>query len=115
MIKTEATTEQKKLSSKQMKQQTIEEKRRLKKKLKRKKKNALIVCQNGNQYWTTQDQFWQWVRERTVIKTGHCPLQGKFVRENEESAVVISNTILNLAQPNHLREALYSRKFSKKH
>ena len=88
-----------------------EEKRRLKKKLSRKKKNALVICRNGQQYWTTQDQFWQWVREKTVVRTGHNPLQGVFVRDNEESAVIISNTVLNLAHPNHLREALSSRKY----
>ncbi len=115
MIENEIDEEQRKLARKQRKSQKNEEKRRLQKKLKRKKKNALVVCHNGSQYWTTQDQFWQWVREKTVIETGHNPLQGKFVNENEESAVVISNTVLNLAQPNHLREALYSRKFKKKH
>lgn len=88
-----------------------EEKRKLKKQLSRKKKNALIICRDGKQFWTTQDQFRQWVREKTIIITGHNPLQGEFVRDNEESAVVICNTVLNLAHPNHLREALSSRKY----
>jgi hypothetical protein len=81
-----------------------------KKKLKKKKKNALVVCQDGKQFWTTQDQFWQWIREKIIIKSGDGPLTGKFVRENEEYAVVISNTILNIKYPNHLREALASRR-----
>lgn len=81
------------------------------KKMKRKKRNALIICQDGSEYWTTQNQFWQWVRENIVTKAGDNPLTGKFVRANEEKTVVISNTVLNLACPNHLREALYSRRF----
>jgi hypothetical protein len=89
--------------------------RKVQKEIKRKKKNALIVCRDGREYWTTQDQFWQWVRERVVVKEGDYPLTGKFVRPNEEKTVIISNTILNLAYPNHLREALYSRKFRTNH
>lgn len=80
------------------------------KKLRRKKKkNALVVCHDGKQFWTTQQQFWQWVRESVVIKLGDAPLTGKFMRENEEYDVVISNTVLNLRCPNHLSEALYLR------
>jgi hypothetical protein len=93
------------------KQQLREKKRREKKKEKRKKKNALVICQNGSQFWTTQNQFWQWVREKSLVKTGNNPLRGKLVKENEEYSVVISNTVLNLACPNHLQEALYSRKY----
>lgn len=106
VMNTEINTENKK-----RKMQEKEEKRKLKKQLKRKKKNALVICRDGKQYWTTQDQFWQWVRDKTVIRTGHNPLQGAFVKENEEKNVVISNTILNLSCPNHLREALYSRRY----
>ncbi len=80
------------------------------KKKKKKKKNAVVFCQDGSSFWATQDQFWQWVRDRTVVKLGDAPLSGQFVRENEESAVVISNTILNIRHPNHLREALDSRR-----
>jgi ribosomal protein L18 len=96
------------------KQQRKEEKikqKKLKKIMRRKKKNALVICRSGKQYWTTQAQFWQWVREKVVIRTGHNPLQGVFVRKDEEKAVVISNTILNLAHPNHLSEAIFSRKY----
>ena len=85
--------------------------KKVKKDKKKKKKNALVICRDGKEYWTTQDQFWQWVREKVVMKTGHDPLRGGFVRENEEKAVVISNTVLNLAYPNHLHEALSSRKY----
>jgi hypothetical protein len=82
-------------------------KKQQKKKL---KKNALIMCHDGKEYWTTQAQFWQWVRESIVMKISDGPLRGQFIRQNEEYNVVISNTILNLKCPNHLSEALYSRR-----
>jgi hypothetical protein len=81
-----------------------------KKKKKRKKKTALVICRDRKQFWTTQKQFWQWVRERVVVKTTDQPLTGLFSREHEELMVLLSNTILNLAHPNHLREALLSRR-----
>jgi hypothetical protein len=77
---------------------------------KKQKKNALIMCHDGKEYWTTQAQFWQWVRESVVIKVSDGPLRGQFIRQNEEYNVVISNTILNIKCPNHLREALMSRR-----
>ena len=80
------------------------------KKKKRKKKTALVVCRDRKQFWTTQTQFWQWVREGIVMKTGDQPLTGLFRREHEELMVLLSNTILNLAHPNHMREALLSRR-----
>lgn len=80
------------------------------KKKKKKKRTALVVCVNRKQFWTTQTQFWQWVREGIVVKSHDTPLTGSFVRDHEETAVVISNTVLNLAYPNHLREALVSRR-----
>src|SRR6476661_9426504 len=81
-----------------------------KKKKTKKKKTALIVCQDKKEFWTTQAQFWQWVREGVVIKTGEQPLSGLFKREHEELMVLLSNTVLNLAHPNHMREALLSRR-----
>ena len=80
------------------------------KKKKRKKKTALIVCQDRKQFWTTQAQFWQWAREGVIVKTGDQPLTGLFKREHEELLVLLSNTVLNLAHPNHMREALLSRR-----
>jgi len=80
------------------------------KKKKRKKKTALVICRDRKQFWTTQTQFWQWVREGIVIKTGEQPLTGLFKREHEELMVLLSNTVLNLAHPNHMREALLSRR-----
>jgi hypothetical protein len=84
--------------------------RKLAKKKRRKKKTALVVCRDRKQFWTTQTQFWQWVREGVVIKTGDQPLTGLFRREHEELLVLLSNTVLNLANPNHMREALLSRR-----
>ncbi len=77
---------------------------------KKKKRTALVVSRDRKQFWTTQTQFWQWVREGVVVKVGDEPLTGNFVRENEETLVMLSNTVLNLAHPNHMREALLSRR-----
>ena len=80
------------------------------KKKKRKKKTALIVCRDRKEFWTTQAQFWQWVRDGVVVKTQDSPLTGTFKRDHEELMVILSNTVLNLAHPNHMREALLSRR-----
>jgi hypothetical protein len=80
-----------------------------KNKNKKKKRNALVVCQSGREYWTTQAEFWQWVRDRVVIKVGDHPLKGVFRLEHEELKVVLSNTVLNLAAPNHLREVMQAK------
>ena len=95
----------------QIKVERKKQERKERKEIKRKKKNALIVCHTGKEYWTTQSQFWQWVRERKIIKESDYPLKGKFISEDEEKTVVICNTVLNLACPNHLREVIYSRRF----
>lgn len=81
-----------------------------KNKKKRKKKTALVICRDRKQFWTTQAQFWQWTRDGVVIKTDDNPLTGIFRREHEELLVLLSNTVLNLAHPNHMREALLSRR-----
>lgn len=81
-----------------------------KKKKTKKKKTALVVCRDRKEFWTTQTQFWQWVREGIVTKTHDSPLTGTFKREHEELLVLLSNTVLNLAHPNHMREALLSRR-----
>lgn len=84
------------------------------KKEKKRRKNALVLCQSGRQFWTTQAQFWQWVRDRVMVKTADHPLTGSFIHESEDKYVVISNTVLNLDCPNHLSEALLSRRFGLK-
>ena len=82
----------------------------LSKKKTKKKRTALVVCHDRKQFWTTQAQFWQWAREGVVIKVQDHPLTGNFRRENEELLVLMSNTVLNLAAPNHLREVLLSQR-----
>jgi hypothetical protein len=87
-----------------------ETKKTAKKKTAKKKKTALVICRDRKEFWTTQAQFWQWVREGVVVKTDDQPLTGAFQREHEELLVLLSNTELNLAHPNHMREALLSRR-----
>ena len=91
------------------KQKKLEGKK-LRKQLKRQKKNAVVVCRDNSQFWTTQKQFWQWVREGKIVKTSDGPLAGQFVNENEEKYIVLANTVLNMSCPNHIREALAQRK-----
>jgi len=81
-----------------------------KKKKRKKKKTALVICRDRKQFWTTQKQFWQWAREGIIVKTQDQPLTGMFQREHQELLVLVSNTVLNLAHPNHMREALLSRR-----
>lgn len=80
------------------------------KKEKKKKRSALVICRSGSRFWTTQSQFWQWVRDGVIVKTQDHPLTGSYFREHEELTVKLSNTMLNLACPNHLREALSARR-----
>jgi hypothetical protein len=82
----------------------------VKKEKKKKKRTALVICRDHKRFWTTQAQFWQWVREGVVAKTNDQPLTGVFLREDEESIVVLSNTLLNLARPNHLSEVMSARR-----
>lgn len=81
-----------------------------KKKKKKQKRTALVVCRDRKEFWTTQAQFWQWMRDGVIRKTSDQPLTGAFHREHEELLCVMSNTVLNLAHPNHVREALSSRR-----
>jgi hypothetical protein len=85
-----------------------------KKDKKRKKRTALVVCHDGKQFWTTQAEFWQWVREQTVVKAGDNPLTGFFRNEDAERLVLLNHTVLNLAAPNHLRESMLARRLSRK-
>ncbi len=80
----------------------------------KKKKNARILCHDKSQYWTTQKQFWQWMREKIIVKIGDNPLTGKFTARDVEKDVILANTVLNLSRPRHLSEALSQRKFKRK-
>ena len=84
-----------------------------KQKVKRKKRTARIVCQDRSEFWTTQAQFWQWIRDRVIIKIQDNPLTGVFRHEHEPLMVVISNTIFNMKNRNHINEALLSRRLRK--
>jgi hypothetical protein len=70
------------------------------------KKNARIVCANDNEFWTTQRQFWQWVREGLVDVTGQQPLTGRFAGRRERLLVMVRHVILDNASPNHKQEVL---------
>jgi hypothetical protein len=76
----------------------------------KRKKSALIVTTTGRRFWTTQTQFWQWAREGVIVKTNDLPLTGIFAKEHEDKTVVLSNTVLNLERPNHLREVLDAKR-----
>ena len=78
-----------------------------------KKRTALVICQSGKQFWTTQAEFWQWVRDCVVVKTQDQPLTGVFRREDEELKILKNHTVLNLGAPNHLREVMLSRQKAK--
>ncbi len=85
-----------------------------KKEKRKKKRTALVLCHDGKQFWTTQIEFWQWVRDSVVIKTQDNPLTGVFRREHEEFLVLRNHTVLNLAAPNHLSEITLSRRIAKR-
>ena len=75
---------------------------------KRGKKTARIVCSNDNEFWTTQKQFWQWVREGLVDVTGQSPLTGKFGGKREKLLIMVRHMILDNACPEHKQEVLGS-------
>ena len=72
------------------------------------KKTARIVCANDNEFWTTQKQFWQWVREGLVDVTGQNPLTGRFAGRREKLMIMVRHVILDAASPNHKQEVLDS-------
>src|ERR1044072_8465414 len=77
----------------------------------KKKRTALVVCRDRKEFWTTQTQFWRWVRDGVVVKTGDKPLAGAFVHEGEELNVILGNTVLNLSpQPPPRGHALASHR-----
>jgi len=70
------------------------------------KKTARIVCANDNEFWTTQKQFWQWVREGLVDVTGQHPLTGRFAGKREKLLVMVRHVILDKGSPHHKQEVL---------
>jgi hypothetical protein len=71
-----------------------------------KKKTARIVCANDNEFWTTQKQFWLWVREGLVDVTGQNPLTGRFGGRREKLLVMVRHVILDNANPIHKQAVL---------
>jgi hypothetical protein len=70
------------------------------------KKTARIVCANENEFWTTQKQFWQWVREGLVDVTGQNPLTGRFAGKREKLLVMIRHVVLDNSSVTHKQEVL---------
>ncbi len=70
------------------------------------KKTALIVCNNKKEYWITQKQFWNMVREGVVIQTGNFPLTGQFRGREDQLLITIQHTVLSKATPHHTSEVL---------
>jgi hypothetical protein len=78
------------------------------------KKTALIVSNDGKEYWITQKQFWGWVRDGIVEQTGDQPLRGRFRGRNDQLLITISHIVLNKATPTHTSEVLKARRLKKK-
>jgi len=72
-------------------------------------KTALIICRDGRNSGPPQKQFCSGPGRRDR-ENQDGPLTGEFLREYEELMVLVSHTVLNLAHPNHMREALLSRR-----
>jgi hypothetical protein len=70
------------------------------------KKTALIICNDGKEYWITQKQFWNMVREGVVVQTGNFPLTGRFRGRDDQLLITIQHTVLNKATPIHTGEVL---------
>jgi hypothetical protein len=70
------------------------------------KKTALIICNDGKEYWITQKQFWNMVREGVVVQTGNHPLTGRFRGRDDQLLITIQHTVLNKATPIHTGEVL---------
>jgi hypothetical protein len=82
-------------------------------KIMRVKKTALIVCNDGKEYWITQKQFWNWVRMGVVTQIGERPLQGRFRGRDDQLLITLAHTVLNHATPIHTAEVLQSRRLKK--
>jgi len=79
----------------------------------KKKRTARVECRDRNSFWTTQAQFWAWVKTGVVRQTSEYPLTGLLVRESELKLVLRSHTVLNLSAPTHLAEVIKSRRLKK--
>jgi hypothetical protein len=82
-------------------------------KIKKGKRSARVICQDKSEFWTTQPQFWQWIREHKVVKLHDSPLTGMFTNQDEPWMIYINNSIFNKKHRNHIDEALASRRLMK--
>ena len=78
------------------------------------KKNARITTNNDLEYWITQKEFWNMVREGVVIQTGEFPLSGKFRGREDQLLIMIQHVVLNTATPMHTEEVLGSVRYKKR-
>lgn len=78
------------------------------------KKTARIICNNEKEYWLTQKQFWNMVREGVVVQTDNNPLTGRFRGRDDQLLIMIQHTVLSKATPLHTSEVLQARRLKKK-
>ena len=72
----------------------------------KRKKTARVVCAASGEFWTTQRQFWRWVREGVVTHVGDRPLTGRFEGRRDKLVVMVNHVLLDDAAPNHKSEVL---------
>lgn len=73
------------------------------------KKNALVIFKDGKEYWTTQNQFWQWVREKLIIKAGDNPLRGNYIMPNKINTAHEKDKIPSLTSLNHTQQSFVKK------
>ena len=81
----------------------------------RQRKTARVVCANHNEFWTTQKQFWDWVRDAIVTQTGDNPLTGRFEGRREKLIVMVNHVLLDNSVPEHKAEVLGAYAYQKPH
>ena len=64
-----------------------------------------MVCASNKEFWTTQKQFWEWVREGIVTQTGDRPLTGKFEGRREKLLILVNHIVLDQAANRQLVES----------
>ncbi len=77
------------------------------------KKTARVVCANNNEFWTTQKQFWSWVREGIVTYLSDGPLTGKFEGRREKLIIMVNHVLLDESVPEHKSHVLKAYDYKK--
>ena len=72
----------------------------------KRKKTARVVCARQNEFWTTQKQFWAWVREGIVTQVGDNPLTGRFEGRRDKLIVMVNHVLLDDGAPEHKQDVL---------